>query len=266
MINSSTLEKLREMSFKTFAKELECQIQDSSTYSQLGFEERLGLLVDAEWNQKQTNKLNRCISNAHLKIPSASIEGIEYLPDRKLDKGAIVRYSTCNFVNENQHILITGATGSGKTYLACALGKSACRKFKKVKYITMLDLLDEFHIARINSTAAKAAEEYCKADLLIIDDWLIKKLNLQQSFDVFEIIQKRCDNKSGKTSMIICSQFDFGQWYDRMNPDPDEMTSTEAVIDRLMHSSHEIFIQGNISMRERHGLKYSQKQDNNDNI
>lgn len=264
MINSSTIEKLREMSFKTFAKELEFQLRDSSTYAQLGFEERLGLLVDAEWNQKQANKLNRCTSNAHLKIPSASIEGIEYLPDRKLDKGEIIRLSTCNFINENSHILITGATGSGKTYLACALGKSACRKFKKVKYITMLDLLDDFHLARTYSTASKAAEEYCKADLLIIDDWLIKKLNLQQSFDLFYVIQKRCDNKSGKTSTIICSQFSADKWYDRMNPDPDETTSTEAVIDRLIHDSYEIFIQGNISMRERHGINYRKKQ--NDNV
>lgn len=261
MINSLTLEKLRKMKLNTFANDLEAQLQDSLSYSQLGFEERLGLLVDAEWNQKQANKLNRCINSAHFGVSSATIEEIEYLPDRKLDKGEIIRFSTCSFIDQNQHIIIRGATGSGKTYLACAIGKSACRKFKKVKYVRMTELLDELSFARINGSTRKVVDSYCKADLLIIDDWLIRKLNQQQAFDLFEIVQSRCDEKFGRSSMIMCSQYDFDGWYDRINPNLDsDDPVTEAIIDRIIHKSHNIFIQGDISMRERYGLNRSKKQ------
>lgn len=263
MINSPTLDKLRAMKLNTLAREFELQLQDSEAYSGLGFEERFGLLVDAEWNQKQANKLNRCINNAHFGIASATIENIEYFPDRKLDKTQIIRFSTCNFIDDNQHIIIRGATGCGKTYLACAIGKSACRKFKKVRYIRMSELLDELNIARANGNEKKVVDSYCRADLLIIDDWLIKTLNQQQAFDLLEIIEGRSRQKFGHESMIICSQYDFEGWYNRINPNPDnDSPVTEAIMDRIIHKSHKMFIKGDVSMRERHGLDYLKNQNN----
>lgn len=104
-------------------------------------------------------------------------------------------------------------------------------------------------------------EFYCKADLLIIDDWLIRELNQQQAFDLLEIVEGRASQKLGRESMIICSQYDLDEWYERINPDPNnESPVTEAIIDRIMHKSHSVLIEGNISMRERHGFKYQARQ------
>ena len=137
MINESTLETLKGMHCSAMAEELKRQMEDPATYSSLGFEERLGLIIDAEWNRRQKNKLARLIEKAHFSIPSACIEGIEYIPDRKLDKAQIIRFATCQYINDNHHIILKGASGSGKTYLACALGNAACRKYKNVIYIRM---------------------------------------------------------------------------------------------------------------------------------
>lgn len=178
-----------------------------------------------------------------------------------LDKAQILRFATCNFIDEKSHIIINGTTGTGKTYLACALGKSACRKFKNVKYIRMPELLDEFSISRINGNTKKVVETYCKADLLIIDDWLIRELNQQQAFDLLEIVEGRASQKLGRESMIICSQYDFNGWFYRINPDPNnESPVTEAIMDRIMHRSYNISIKGDISMRERHGFKHQARQ------
>jgi DNA replication protein DnaC len=135
MINQSTVDSLKAMKLTAMATELQRQIENSSTYGTLGFEERIGLLVDAEWNRRQANKLSRYIKNAHFSAPNATIEGIKYHEDRKLDKAQILRFSTCRYILEGHHIILKGASGNGKTYIACALGHAACRKFKSVKYI-----------------------------------------------------------------------------------------------------------------------------------
>lgn len=125
----------------------------------------------------------------------------------------------------------------------------------------MPELLDEFSISRINGNTKKVVETYCKADLLIIDDWLIRELNQQQAFDLLEIVESRASQKLGRESMIICSQYDFDGWFYRINPDPNnESPVTEAIMDRIMHKSHRMFIKGDISMRERHGFNYQARQ------
>lgn len=146
MLNN-TLEYLRAMKLSAFASELERQMEDAESYDQLGFEDRLTLLVDSEWNRRQNNKLKALINNAKLSDSSATIEGIEYIEDRHLDKGRMLRFATCRYVDEGRHIILKGASGTGKTYIACALGNAACRKFKKVRYIRMPELLDELDIA-----------------------------------------------------------------------------------------------------------------------
>lgn len=197
------------------ATSLESQLNDLSTYSQLGFEERLGLLVDEEWNLRQTNRLNRHIRTAHFSVPSACVEGIEYHDDRKLDQTEMIRFSTCKYIEDSHHIILKGASGNGKTYISNALGNAACRKFKTVRYIRMPELLDDINVAKGCGTLKKLLKSHQKVDLLILDEWLIRTLTQQESYDLLEIIETR--SKQG--SIIFCTQYEPHDWYVRFNSD-----------------------------------------------
>ncbi len=204
MIDSATLELLRSMKLSAMASELKKQLEDPGTYGNLGFEERIALLVDAEWARRQANKLTKYIHNAKLAIPSAVIEDIEYYEDRHLDKAQIQRLATCKYIDEGHYIIFKGASGNGKTYLACALGNAACRKFKTVRYIRMPELLDELSVARACGDFKKTVKKFQQVDLLILDEWLIRCLAPNESYDLLEIIEARCSH--GAT--IFCTQFE----------------------------------------------------------
>ena len=152
MLNQATMDMLTAMKMSAMAAEFANQLKDPA-FNELGFEERLGMLVNAEWNRRQSNKLDRFIRNAQFAVPSATVEGIEYHEDRKLDKAQILRFATCKYIDEGHHIILKGASGNGKTYIACALGNAACRRFKKVQYIRMPELLDELCIRRSKRAA-----------------------------------------------------------------------------------------------------------------
>ena len=232
MMNQSTVDMLRGMKMGAMAVELERQ-----------------------WNRRESNRLNRFIRNAHFAVPDASVEGIEYYEDRKLDRTQMLRFSTCKFVDEGHHIILKGASGNGKTYIACALGNAACRRFKSVQYIRMPELLDELSIARGCGNLQKTLKAYKKVDLLIVDEWLIRCLNPQESYDLLEIVEARCGSNPGK-SMILCTQYETEGWYKRINPDPDsDSPISEAIMDRTIHNAFDVMVGGRVSMRERHGLK-----------
>lgn len=148
MKNSATIESLKGMRFSAMATELERQLQDPATYAHMGFEERVALLVDAEWNSRQNNKLIRCIREARFAEPGAAVEDIEYYEDRHLDKAQLLRFTTCDFISKGYHIIFKGASGNGKTYLACAMGNAACRKLLSVRYIRLPELLEELSLAQ----------------------------------------------------------------------------------------------------------------------
>lgn len=236
MIRQSTVDLLREMRFGGMASELERQISDAESFRELSFEDRLALLVDAEWNRRQKNKYQRCLHNARLSIPNATVEGIEYYEDRKLSRKDFTLLSTCKYIEDEHHIIFKGASGNGKTYLACALGEAACRKHLSVRYIRMPELLDELCYAKANNEFKKVVKAYQKVDLLILDEWLIRCLNPEESYNLFEIIEAR--TKHGST--IFCTQFETEGWYRKVNPDPEnDSPISEAIMDRIVHNAYQ---------------------------
>lgn len=258
MTTQATVDMLKGMKMGEMAAELERQLTDPA-FRNLGFEERLNLLVTAEWNRRQSNKVERLVRNARFSAPHAAVEEIEYFEDRKLDRAQMLRFSTCKFMEEGHHIILKGASGNGKTYIACALGNAACRRFKSVRYIRMPELLDELNIARGCGELQKVLNAYKKVDLLIVDEWLIRCLNPQESYDLLEIVEARCGQEHSR-SMIFCTQYETEGWYRRINPDPDsDSPISEAIMDRIVHNAHQVMVGGRISMRERHGLRYTEE-------
>lgn len=259
-MNQQTIDMLTDMKLSAMATEFAAQLKDTS-FNTLSFEERFSMTVTAEWNKRQTNKVDRLIKKARFGAPSATIEGIEYYEDRKLDKAQMLRLSTCKYIDEGHHVILEGASGNGKTYIACALGNAACRRFKKVSYIRMPELLDELTIARSSGELKKLLSAYKKVDLLILDEWLIRPLTPQESYDLLEIAEAR-----SQRSMIFCTQYQPVGWYTRIDPNPEsDSPVSEAIMDRIVHNSYEILVEGRISMRERKGLKASMQESGADN-
>ena len=185
-------------------------------------------------------------------VTNAELQDIEYIPDRELDKQQLLRLASCAYIEEGHHVILKGASGSGKTYIACALGYAACTRFKKVRYVRMPELLDELTIARAEGQFKKVNKAYSRVDLLILDEWLIRCLTHQESYDLLEIVESR--SKHGST--IFCTQYETDGWYDRINADPDQDSPiADAIMDRIINNSYIVTVKGKISMRERHGIK-----------
>jgi DNA replication protein DnaC len=246
MINQSTIDKLHEMHLGAMADAFRNQIVDSS-HKNLHFEERFGILVYAEWSRRKHNRLQRLIRMAGFKFSNASVAGIEYHADRKLDRSEILRLSSCSYINEYHNIIIMGAAGNGKSWLACAFGIAACKQFYPVKYVRLPELLDEFAIARGEGSFQKTIRQYKRVKLLILDEWLLTPLRAQETRDLLEIIEARYQT----SSTIFCSQFKPGGWHEKLGQE----TLADAILDRIMHNSYQIFIDGKVSMRERQGMK-----------
>jgi DNA replication protein DnaC len=235
MLREPTIEKLQAMRLPAMAAAWDEQSKSVAT-TDLSFDERFAMLVDDEWLARENKRVKRSLKEAKLRISHACIEDIEYNARRELDKATVRQLTICRWVTEHQPILITGKTGTGKSYLACALANQACRKGFRACYRRAPRLYDELQLARADGSYARLLARFAKTDVLIIDDFAIAAITDTARRDLLEILEDR----HGLRATIITSQLDPKLWYDYL-ADP---TTADAICDRIIHGSHRIALKG----------------------
>lgn len=252
MTIQSTTDKLIEMRLTSMADAFTLQNADPNM-KEVTFEDRFGMLVDIEYSNRKSNSLKRLIRNADFDQPEAHIADINYTSGRKLNRTLIDRLATCEYITEHRNLFITGATGSGKTYMACAFGVEACKQRFRTRYVRLPELLMDLEMARNDGTYKKVQAKYANPVLLIIDEWLLLKPNESEQHDILELLHRRRRN----SSTIFCSQYDSSGWYEQLGGDDSPLA--EAILDRIKHDAYKINIvptdpANYRSMREVYGL------------
>lgn len=235
MLNEPTIEKLHEMRLSAMADAWTAQQKDTKLGS-LGFDERFGLLVDAEHMARDNRRLARLLKDAALRIPTACVEDVRISPVRGLDKAMVRQLGSCAWVGEHLNVLVTGLTGVGKSYLACALGQAACRKGMRVAYRRVPRLFDELALARSDGSYARVLSRLAKMDVLILDDLGLGAPKEAQRHDLLEVLEDRY----GRVSTIITSQLEVKKWHEWIG-DP---TVADAILDRVVHNAFKLSLTG----------------------
>jgi DNA replication protein DnaC len=235
MIAELTMDNLRALRLDALAAAWVEQQKDPEM-QRLGFDERLGMLIDAQWLYRENKRLDRVLKEAKLRISGACVEGIDYPPRRELDKATVRQLATCRWVEEHQNVVITGATGTGKTYVACAIAQQACRKGYRAIYRRATRLNDELTLAHADGTFANLLARFARVDVLVIDDWGLAAPKDQERRDLLEIVEDR----HGARSTILTSQVPTNKWHDHIG-DP---TVADAVCDRVLHNAHRLVLKG----------------------
>jgi len=241
MLNQPTHEKLVSMRLRGMAHGYQQQLGDPEIAG-LDFDTRFGLLVEAEALQRENRRLARLMREAKLRIPHACVEDLKCGPARGLDLALVRDLMTGRWLDESLNLLITGPTGTGKTYTACALAQHACRQGRRVLYRRFSRLLEELMQARAMGTYSRVLDKFSRAHLLLIDDWGLAPLDDSGRRDLLELL----DDRYGRRSTIITSQLPTGTWHDYLG----EPTVADAILDRVVHNAHKINLKGG-SMRTR---------------
>jgi DNA replication protein DnaC len=243
MLNEQTFDKLYAMKLLGMAEGFKEQLEQSSSHD-LAFDERFGMLVDRQWTWKENNRLKRLLKEAKLKL-QASGEDIDYKTPRGIDKSVMMNLLSCNWIRKHQNVLISGPTGVGKTFLACALAQKACREGFRTLYLRSPQFFYQISLARADGSYGPLMKRLAKAYLLVLDDLGLVPLNDPERRDLLEVIEER----HGNASTLITSQLPVENWHDHIG-DP---TIADAILDRLIHNAHRIQLKGG-SMRKKQKL------------
>jgi len=240
MLLHPTLEKLTTMRFTGMAAALDEQMQMDGL-DDMAFEERLGLLLDREQAVRETRRMKTRLRKAKLR-QQGSVEDIDFRHPRGLDKSLVIRLADCQWIKKHNNLIITGPTGVGKSYLACAFAEKACREGFSALYMRTSKLFEDLSLAKGDGRYLKLLTSYAKTDLLVLDDYGLLELNQEQRHDLLEILEDR----HGLKSTLVTSQLPVEHWHEQIG-DP---TLADAILDRLVHSAHKIKLKGE-SMRKK---------------
>jgi DNA replication protein DnaC len=240
MLIEQTLDKLNQLKLTGMAQALREQLQNPECPS-LAFEDRLGLLVDREWDAKESRGLTRRLQTARLKQP-ATVEDLDFHTPRGLDKAGLLALAECHFIKSHHNLIITGPTGVGKSYLACAIANKACRLKYSARYFRLGNLLSTIVLARADGRYPAFMRRLERTDLLLLDDWGLYPVEQEGARDLFDVLEDR----SQRGAVIIVSQIPVAHWYDLFAAP----TIADAILDRLVHNAYRIDMKGE-SMRKR---------------
>jgi len=240
MMNDETKRKLRELNLGEMITASEIQTQDIS-YTSLTFDDRIQRMVDYLYQEKYNSKVQRLIKLSKFRLSNAEVNDI-YFIERGIDRQRIQELSTCQFIDIHSNIIFQGFTGSGKTFLACAIGRQSCKQGIRTLYIRIPDLLMERDEATLQSQGIpKLLKKYSGYGLLILDEWLLNDISKEEQHFLFELMERRHDD----TSTIFCTQYRMEDWHARLGGG----VHADAIMDRIVHNA--VWVEtGNMNMRE----------------